>query len=431
MTTPWLLLFLPLGTVARTYTHRLRWNVLRSPLYWTLWVIVAALAGKVLLYTGMPWNQTDWLYALPQAFVRLIFEVHPAELVLLIGSGVAWYLGGHVVDAASTHGRLLANFEFGLVMLLAAALASNELSIQILNPVLPALAFFALSLGGIALTRSPQEGSGRTSGNRQFAVSLISVIIVVSALGLLASIAITPDLVGVIIKVGKFILYALLGLLAFLFSLLPDPDLSAGELPPPPAVGDDRGVMDFFRSLPLSDLFRRVTRILWTVTVLAMLLTALWRISSAVLDWLRRRGNTAGVEMERLDSGLFADLRAWLDWLLRRPAALGRRILGYALTRMATRQTVSWRTVYAGMLAWAGKRLRSRGASESAHEYTAALTGMLPAAAPDLAYVTETYARARYGGYEPDRDSVIEMQQAVQRIKSKLRRQYHTDAQDR
>ncbi|MCK9356511.1 MAG: DUF4129 domain-containing protein, partial [Dehalococcoidia bacterium] len=71
---------------------------------------------------------------------------------------------------------------------------------------------------------------------------------------------------------------------------------------------------------------------------------------------------------------------------------------------------------------WTGRKLRPRRASESAHEYRAVLSELLPAASPDLAYVTETYARARYGGHEPDSSALQEMQQAVQRMR-KLPRQ--------
>jgi len=415
---PAVMLFLVLGAVAHVYTARLPRSILRQPCFWLLWIVLAALVGKLLIYPGMPWGEAAWLYALPAAAVRVIFETQPAELLLLLGSGAAWYLGGRVTANGPTHTRFLADFQFGLVMLFAATLVAHGLEISPAHPVLLALAFFSLSLSGIALTRSRQEGKrGSPAGNRQFTGSLVSLLAIVSFLGLLAGIAITPDLVGVLVAAGRFILYVLLAILAFLFSLLPDPDLPGGALPEASAIGNDQGLLDFFNSLPWPDVVRRVLRTTVGAVFLGMTLVALWRMCSAVLEWLRHRGNAAGVEVERLDSGLLADLVVWLHWLARQPAHLVHRAAVLFGQWMGTARVVTWATVYADMLRWTGRKLRPRRASESAHEYGTVLSELLPAASPDLAYVTETYARARYGGHEPDSDALHEMQQAVQRMR--------------
>ncbi|MCK9357401.1 MAG: hypothetical protein M0R22_09715, partial [Dehalococcoidia bacterium] len=371
---PAAILFLIVAAITRTWTGRLPRRVLRLPCFWLLWVVLAATAGKLLLYPGMPWSEAAWLYALPAAAVRVIFETQPAELLLLLGSGVAWYLGGRVTADRPTHARFLADFQFGLVMLFAATLVAHGLEISPGHPVLLALAFFSLSLSGIALTRSRQEGTRATApGNRQFAGSLVSLIGIVSFLGLLAGIAITPDLVGVLVAAGRFILYVILAILAFLISLLPDPDLSGGALPEPPAMSSDQAVLEFFSNLPLPAVVRRVMRMTVSAVFLGMMLVALWRICSAMLEWLRHRGNAAGVEVEKLDSGLLADLVAWLHWLARQPANLVHRTTVFFGRWIGTARVVTWATVYADMLLWAGRKLRPRVASESAHEYRAVL----------------------------------------------------------
>ncbi len=420
------LLFLPLGAVAWAYITRLPLRLFQPVLFWFLWVIAAALCGKLVLYPDMPWSQPDWLYALPAALVRLIFEVRAAELLLLCGCGCAWYLGGRASGQRITYGRLLTHFQFGLALMLGAFLLAYGRELPAGHPVLLALVFFGLSLSGIALMRSQREGGGiALPSNRQFTGSLLSVIITVSLLGLLAGIAITPGLVGAIIDAARFVVYVLLGIIAFLFSLLPQGGVPEGADLEPPATGDDQGLLEFYRSLPLPAILRRILFIGWGIVVIGMLLFALWRICEAVLQWLRRRGNMTGIEIESLDSGLLADLLALLLWLKRESLGVWLRIKAFLQRSLRAEKDISWGTLYAELLRWAGKKLQPRAPSQSAHEYQYVLSGLLPAASPDLAYVTETYSRARYGGYEPDDEALRQMQQAVHRIRHLPRRRQH------
>jgi hypothetical protein len=87
-------------------------GVARAACYWALWFALSALAGKLLLFPAMAWGQSDWLFALPRSLIRLIFETQPAELLLLCGSGCAWYLGGRAVSRQTTHETLLGQFQF-------------------------------------------------------------------------------------------------------------------------------------------------------------------------------------------------------------------------------------------------------------------------------------------------------------------------------
>ena len=138
---------------------------------------------------------------------------------------------------------------------------------------------------------------------------------------------------------------------------------------------------------------------------------------SAALEWLRRLGRPAAVEVESLDTGLLADLTALFLWLARQPANLLRRAATRLRAWAGAPEELNWNAVYGEMLRWAGRKLRPRAACESAHEYQMVLSALVPAASPDLAFVTETYARARYGGYEPDVKKLTEMRQAVHRIR--------------
>jgi len=415
---PAAILFAVAGALARSGVERLPLkHVARVACYWALWFAVAAFVSKLMLYPAMAWGQSDWVFALPRSLFRLIFETRPAELLLLCGSGCAWYLGGRAVSRPASYETLLGQFQFGLLLLFGAFLLAHGLGVASGHPVLLSLAFFALSLTGIAITRS-RHGSEPASApsGRHFTGSLLTLVVVVSVLGLLAGIAITPDLVGTLIDVGRAILHSLGSALLFLFSLLPAPDVPSGAEMEPPATGDDAGLLEFYRTLPWPALLRRALFILWVVVVMGMFLFALWRLCSSLLEWLKRRSNVSGIEIESLDTGLLADLLALLLWLDRTVRQAANHVTRFARSRMGSAGEPTWTSVYAGLVRWAAKKVQPRELSQSVHEYQAALSALLPAATPDLAFVTDTYARARYGGREPDGSTVQEMQLAVHRI---------------
>ena len=430
---PIAILFAAAGALARAGVERLPLrSVARVACYWILWFAIAAFVGKLLLYPAMAWGQSAWVFALPRSLLRLIFETQSAELLLLLGSACAWYLGGRAVSRPASYETLLGQFQFGLLLLFGAFLLAHGLGVQSGHPVLLSLGFFALSLTGIAITRSRQGGeSASVPSGRHFTGSLLTLVAVVSVLGLLAGIAITPDLVGSLIDVGRAILNSLGSALLFLFSLLPAPDAPSGAEMQPPATGDDAGLLEFYRTLPWPALLRRALFILWVVVVIGMFLFALWRLCSALLEWLKRRSNVSGIEIESLDTGLLADLLALLLWLDRKVRQAASYVTRIARRTMGSAGEPTWTSVYAGLVRWAARKVQPRHPSQSVNEYQAALGELLPAATADLAFVTDTYARARYGGHEPDGSTVQEMHSAVHRIRRAPRRRGagHTNTQ--
>lgn len=411
-------LFMPLGAAVFVTLGTLRMRpVLHIVCYWLIWIVLTAVAGKLLLFASMPWAHLDWLYALPHALGQVIYETRPAELLLLLGSGCAWYAGSRPVRTMADHGTLLGEFQFGLVLLIGALLAAQALDAPTGHHVPLALGFFALSLTGIAITRSRPDSSGASLlTSRHFSSSLVGLLVVVSTLGLLASIAVTPTLLNAIVDGVRYVGHMIGAAFAFLASLLPASDFTPIE-EPPPASGDDSELREFYRGLPWPPLLRRILMILWMCIVLGMVLFALWRICSQILDWLKRRSDARGVEVESLDSGLLADILAFLVWLRDGVNRLAQRAMCQVLRTMPRGSDQTWTDVYASFAQWSSKRLRARWVSESVHEYQRALSELHPAAEQDLLLVTDVYARARYGKYEPDRETVHEMIQAVQRIR--------------
>lgn len=411
-------LFVPLGAAVFASLGSLRMRpVLHIVCYWLAWVVLAAIAGKLLLFTSIPWTQPDWLYALPRALGQLVYETRPAELLLLLGSGCAWHVGSRPVRRSIDHGTLLGEFQFGLVLLVGALLVAQALNAPAGHHVPLALAFFAFSLTGIAITRSRRDESGASLlTSRHFTSSLVGLLAVVSLLGLLASIAVTPTLLNAIVDGARYIGHLIGAAFAFLASLLPASDFAPIE-EPPPASGDDSELREFYRGIPWPPMLRRILFIAWTVVVIGMVLFAIWRVCSQILDWLKRRSDARGVEVESLDSGLLVDLLALLLWLRNGVRRLAQRAMQRVLRTMSRGGDQTWTDVYAAFERWSGTHLRVRGISESVHEYQAVLSELHPVAAGDLAMVTDTYARARYGRHEPASETVREMAQAVRRIR--------------
>jgi len=391
--------------------------------FWFIWIGCAAVAGKLLLFPHTGWADPGWTYALPQAVGRLLWEEPIAELLLLFGSCAAWYVGGRAADQQVTYETLLAQFQFGLVLLFAAFLLAHAFDLSTTHPALLSVIFFSLSLTALAITRNRQANErGALPRGRHFTGSLVALLITVSALGLIAGIAITPDLVGIILDAVRFVGHALASGLAFLLSLLPAPDMPSGEELGPPATGDDSALREFYQVLPWPAILRRILYILWVVVTLGMLLFALWRLCSMILDWLRRRGDASGVEIESLDSGLLADLLSLLLWLDRNLRRAFNQALAFVRARLGNRIEPTWLSVYSGLSRWAAKKVLPRAPWQSIHEYQAALATRLPTATQELAFVTETYARARYGRIDPERTTVEAMQHAVSRIRRAPRR---------
>ncbi len=419
--TPAVLAFLPAGMATFPLLRQLPVRRLTvEVLYWALWCLLAAAAARLLLLPDAPWTDPAWLVALPRAAIRFIFETRPAEMLVLVGTGLAWHLGRRPMAGTPDYGRLLGDFQFGLVLLLTAFLVSHAVGAASDGQVLLALVFFALSLTGVALSRG-EEGGGAAAliARRHFSSSLLSFVAIVSVAGLLASIAVTPEVISAFIDAVRYVLHLVERGMAFVASLIPAPDVEPTESAAP-ATGDDSSLLEFYRSLPISVLLKRVLYLLYVAMISGMLLFGLWRLLGQVLEWLRRRSLSAGIEMESLDTGFLSDLLALMRWIETRTRHLFRRLAELA-GRSGDTATPTVASLYADLLRWAGKKLHAREPSQSPYEYQTELQQRLPAAADDLALMTETYVCMRYGRYEPESADVEAMARASHRIRHATR----------
>ncbi len=385
--------------------------------YWATWLPAASLTARMLLYRGSPWVSSQWLLALPRSPVSVFFEPDVPALLLFIGSAAAWHLAQRRAVHLPDYGRLLADFQFGLVMLLVAFLVSYGFEVEVSHPLLPAFLFFGIGITAIAIARSADTNDTTVSlSPGQLSGIVAAAVGAVFFTFLLIATIVRPEIIDSAIN-GLHYAGSLIGrALAYLASLVPAPDYGEIEAPGAPATGDDSALIEWYRSLPLPAIIRRLVYVLWVTIVLGVLLFALWRICEQVLQWLRKRRQPLEGAVVESSGSFWADLTA----LVARIAAMMRRTGSALLARLKTQGNASRRTgidIYLQMIRWTDKKVLRRKPWQSPHEYLRSLVAFMPAAAQDLAFVTDSYVRERYGRRPVPEEVRTEMDVAVHRIR--------------
>ena len=324
---------------------------------------------------------------------------HPGFL-LLVTAGVLWGLGCRLGSLRVSFTTLLSEFQFGLVILLLALFAEQKLEMHQTHLVPLILCFFSFALLGAGVAHG-REHAGWTSS--RYLSSWIAFLVIAIALilitGLLITVLVSPSfiqfLLALLYQAGSLLLGFLAKILRFLINLLPLPDstLPVSAPVPRPAPKPE----DWSPFFLISDSTREVMRVLWTLMVSSLLAVALWRVSSQVLDWLRRRmGTLAGEEVEPLPGAFRADLRILLTWIL---DILSLKWL-YRLLRKKKRSEQkinSIRQIYMKLLQWSAARGCGREVAQTPYEFLPRMCANLPEAKEDFVFLTSQYVAVRYG----------------------------------
>lgn len=156
----------------------------------------------------------------------------------------------------------------------------------------------------------------------------------------------------------------------------------------------------------------------WTILFLGLFLVALWRISSSIFSWLRRRlSGTGGAEYEAMPGAFRADLLSWLKRIVRR--LLGIRLL-FPWGRKSGSimpEAASVRELYRRFLRWAAAGGFPRRTSQTPHEYFHTLADLLPEVRQELAFITRQYVSARYGTVPQTEDELRQLRQSWHKVK--------------
>lgn len=397
-----IMLLYPLSFAFHLLLQWLRWpksGILS--LSWLAWAVSMVLMVKVQLFGDLPLSDTAWLLAIPRSIAEVIYTFKP-ELLILLSTGVIWWLGRRLSYLKVNFGALVSEFQFGLFILVIAFFVVSQLGVDLANSVSIALTFFLFALVGISIAHA-LEGTSWLSGLNQghwSGLLLISIGLVL-ILGLLISSVVTPELLQLFLSAIKWALRLIMKVIAFLASLFPEPE--PAELPPVMPVLPEARSPEEFKLWTMPEAVRSGLRIGWTVMVVGILLFTLWRISSDIFGWLRRRlASMTGAEFEPLPGALRTDFLGLLKRIfyrllgLRLPFRLGARS-GSVLPEIA-----SVRQIYRQLLHWAAAGGYPRNISQTPNEYFYTLANLLPEVQGELDFITQQYVRTRYGALLPN-----------------------------
>jgi hypothetical protein len=159
---------------------------------------------------------------------------------------------------------------------------------------------------------------------------------------------------------------------------------------------------------------RNALRIGWTILALGAMLAALWRISTQIADWLRRRmANHSRGEVESLNGAFRADILGFLKRIIARLFGFG-----WIKSRQTAAQPIDpVRQVYRQLLKWAAGEGFPRRAFQTPYEYLTALRELKPAAVAGLSYITQQYINVRYGLTAPSAEELEKLRQTWQQVK--------------
>jgi hypothetical protein len=411
-----LLGFYPLAFVFHRMLRRLSWKK-AIPLGCLAWAGLVLLLGKVHFFAPVGWEDPQWLRDFGYALARTVHGLTPESLVAL-SSAVFWGFGCRLAYVRIHFATLVSEFQFGLALLLTFFLlnAQWELSTAALIPL--TLAFFFFALGGIAVSHASERESwvsGRYRG-RWFAFLLLTIGFILG-IGWLISAVVNPSLIERILSllamVGQWIWSWIVKFFIFLGELIPSP--KPAELPPAVRLPQMKGPAEQPFIL-FSDSVREVIRFIWGIGVLSLILVALWRVSSQVFEWFRRKmGGMGDAEVESLPGAFREDLLNFLKRFLRIfgipwPFRRGRAeplLPGAELVRKTYRQ----------LSAWAAKKGHARNPAQTPYEFLQGLTLWLPERQGDLASITEQYVRTRYGLSAPTESGLEDLRQSWQRVR--------------
>jgi hypothetical protein len=350
------------------------------------------------------------------------------EFFLLVSASLLWALGYRLGSMKVSFASFLSDFQFGLPVLFTALFVEQKLEMNTPHLALLILLFFFFALLGAGIAHGRDHAGWVSSPNLSSWIGflMIAIALVLSAglfIALLASPSFVQFLLSLLYQAGRWTLEILEKILRFLAGLLPLPDstLPLPSAPSRPAPKPDEGLPFVL----FSDSTREILRILWTLMVLSVALVALWRVSSQILDWLRRRmGKITGEEVEPLPGAFRSDLRILLTWIL---DALTLKWIFHWLRmkRRRDRRENSIHQIYAQLLKWSETKGRRRETAETPFDYLPRLIEIVPEAGPDLTFITHQYVQARYGSLPLPADRFVKARDGwhnIQKIEARQKK---------
>jgi hypothetical protein len=233
-------------------------------------------------------------------------------------------------------------------------------------------------------------------------------------------------LLQLVVTALKWLWGLVVKLIAFLISLLPKPE--PGQLPlPVPSPGEVQPSEEV-TVWHMPELLRRSLTSGWGIVWIGLILLALWRISSSIFGWLRRRfSSLAGAEYEAMPGAFKTDFMNWLKRIVFRLLGIRLPFQSGRKSTSSTPEAASVRELYRRFLHWAAAGGYPRHVSQTPHEYLGKLADLLPEARQDLAFITQQYVSARYGIWSQTADELSQLRQSWHNVKQNNLRQISSE----
>ncbi|MFH1156673.1 MAG: DUF4129 domain-containing protein [Pseudomonadota bacterium] len=331
-----------------------------------------------------------------------------------------WVLGLRQVEGKD----FIRGFRFGLAAMAVMLLFADTAGVApgTLTVILTCL--FAVGLLGMGLSRRFTSGAkSQESFNGILALALPLSIAVVLVAGFAGFIAIDRQFLEYLLQPVFHLWDLLVRLLVYISGLFPDiPPLEMTHvkesgIPMPAGAGGDTGLgLNWIK--PLGN-------IMFFGGSGVLLLGFLFRVLGDLVRFLRRTLDmTSGISVDRLNYGLWDDLKFMAGMLAAWPLAVLQYLAGiFSRTSPCGNRAELIRRTYLRFLKLGTARAIPRSAGQTPWEYMAAVLPLLtPAAGKSLTTMTALFMTHRYSRATPGAREVLEMKQCWRRVRKNLRR---------
>lgn len=386
-------------------------------------LLTSALLVKANLYPDAGWFDAAWVNRFVTRLTDLSAGLSLEMLTLLLGF-FAWYRGLRIPMRHVGVRTIADQFWMGLLLMAGAALARAWVPSAISGLV---VAYFALGLLAVALTRIEEVARTEPSGAPPFGLNWIATLLatlgVAGVAVLLLTRVLTVETVRWLLRPFAILLAVVFSAFGVLISLVvqylvfPLFIRFFGSIPvePPNLWPIEPFAEQKGPGRPIPPLNPELLHALRILLVVALVLIAVWLLVRSFRGWRVRQYATAGGVRERVTprGTLAGDLAGFLrdGWRrLRRAADLRRRFRRYG--------TGSVRGIYANLLALLAAADHPRQPGQTPYEYEPIAGEVLPARKAEIEAITEAYVRVRYGELEVAPEELAHLQAAWKRIQA-------------
>ncbi|MBN1190944.1 MAG: DUF4129 domain-containing protein [Dehalococcoidales bacterium] len=405
--------FISLGISA--LSKLLRWpKSVLTALGWAFWPVFMLLMVKIQLFPGLSFADSAWLGSIPHAFSRIFYEFE-APLLIFLATPVLWWLGRRMSGFRPDFSTAITETQLGVVILVIVFFSIYQLKLEMPGSTGLALIFFFFALLGIAVSHARGESWFFSSQKSHWLGITLVLIGLILALGLVVSLIFTPDLIQLIIDAATWVWSMIERLMTFFASLFPASSYEPPEGADMPAMPSTE--MENNGGLQVPEWLKPSLTLVWEIMVLGLVVFTIWRISTQIFQWLRRRAPGGAEEVESLKGSFWKDLLGFLRGLIYRLLRIRPKTREDNGIKNLPPQAVTVRQLYAQLLRWTAAGGFPRENHQTPEEYRDMLYRLIPEKEEYLDFITREYINVRYGSGIPAEDTLIRLKESWHELK--------------